>query len=104
MTPSEELRFDFGVAETDPAPTKRRSSNVSARAKPEDAPNADDLLARIQRVQQVATKATTTRKRSAAKRAAPRVDDERAPSRHPSRGPALSALPEEEQALAVTPD
>lgn len=93
MSSSEELRFDFGVADAEPAPAKPRSP----RTKAEPAMNADDLRARIQRVQAVATKTTSTRRKSATKRSPATVEGERPASRHPSRGPALSALHEEEQ-------
>src|SRR5487761_1944573 len=100
MTPSEELRFDFGAAEADAVPSKRRTARTAPRTRPAAEQSAEDLLAQIQRVQAAATKVSTSRK----KRVAPTVDDDRAASRHPSRGPALSAMPEQDMALEATPD
>ena len=95
MNPSEELRFDFGVADSEPAPVKRRSSKTSPPRQGVSATSADDLLARIQHVQEIAAKATTPRRRVPAKQRDATEDEERSPNRHPSRGPALASVQED---------
>jgi exodeoxyribonuclease VII large subunit len=93
MNPSEELRFDFGVAEgssdgIDPV------SGAGAAISADGAEKADDLLARIQRVQEAAVRQTPPKKRSAAKRRPKPGDDDHSTRRHPSQGPVLASVPE----------
>jgi exodeoxyribonuclease VII large subunit len=57
--------------------------------------NADELLARIQRVQEAAVRATPAKKRAPAKRRPKSGEDDRATRRHPSQGPALVSVPGE---------
>ena len=100
MNPSEELRFDF---EAPPV------SAPSAEPRPVQAPTstdregsgAEDLLARIQRVQAAAVRAAP-KKRSSTKRHSTADDDDRAARRHPSQGPALASVPEESDEERVT--
>jgi exodeoxyribonuclease VII large subunit len=97
MSPSEELRFDFEVIAEVSVPSKKRQKRSSSVSDPEALPSADDLLARIAKVQAVATgRASSSRLRTGSFERDDLADaDEFAPNRHPSRGPSLASLADE---------
>jgi len=101
MSPSEELRFDFEVIAEVSVPSKKRQKRSGSVSDPEVIPSADDLLARIAKVQAVATgRAPATRLRTTSVKRDDLADaDEFAPNRHPSRGPALSSLVDDRAAV-----
>ena len=101
MNPSEELRFDFGVAEKS-SDVVAQQSTTSADAAADGIPHADELLARIQQVQEKATRQSPAKKRAATKRRPKSDEDERANRRHPSQGPVLSSVPESEPDATTT--
>jgi exodeoxyribonuclease VII large subunit len=95
MSPSEELRFDFEVAIEATIPPKKRSRRGDKKVFEDSVPGTDELLARIAKVQAVATR----RDEPVSDRAGAREDngaaDEsatRATNWHPSRGAHLTSL------------
>jgi exodeoxyribonuclease VII large subunit len=95
MSPSEELRFDFEVVIEAAIPPKKRARRGTDEVSEDGVPGTDELLARIAKVQAVATK----RAEPVAERAGALENDgatdgtaTRATNWHPSRGTHLTSL------------
>jgi exodeoxyribonuclease VII large subunit len=95
MSPSEELRFDFEVAIEVTSPSKKRGRRAAQKVYEDGAPSTDELLARIAKVQAVATKHDQPAGEQAGSPETSGVLDELATGStnwHPSRGTHLTSL------------
>ena len=95
MSPSEELRFDFEVVIEGAIPPKKRAHRGAEEVSEDGVPGTDELLARIAKVQAVATKrAEPVAERAGAVDNAGATDATatRATNWHPSRGTHLTSL------------
>ena len=95
MSPSEELRFDFEVAIEATIPSKKRSRRTGKEVFDDASPSTDDLLARIAKVQAVATKRDepeTDRSQALESNGSADGAGTRSTNWHPSRGAHLTSL------------
>src|SRR6201999_3231985 len=92
MSPSEELRFDFEVAIEVAKPPSKRRSRVADDVCEETPPSTDELLARIAKVQAVASRRDEAVIDDERRPEITGLDGSRAGNWHPSRGSHLTSL------------